>query len=635
MRNRNLVLLPTAMAAALAALLILVFYQQRQQRFILLMEQLEDPERLVQQIEGEADLLRQFHQERAEANTSVLERLLIENLIDLEKEKIKSLSALARMQLNRLAPEAANYANLDPEVRALQAQIDAKQKQLESLSGAEAEKMRDQIHQLQHRLDEAEVRSESRSKPPPAKTNRLTPAQVSLISERLKSIENSTAEEKSPPRTERLEGATGMWAEIGNLFQIFGRMSRIRHYSTDISRQQGVIDAYRNRLLQEHDQLMKKLSSVAISGSQLLDTQEHHESEQQIDVLRKLHANVTEQASVLLRWADNLHRDRIDIVFRLLVRLVVLAIVIIAILLVAQLIREVPDRFVRDEKSRYYSRKIISFVKYFAVTLSVVFALVGQFGYVGPAIGLVGAGVAIALQDVIVSMIGWFFIIGRLGISVGDRVEIDSVKGDVIDIGVFRIVMLEIANWVRSEQATGRVVFFPNSFVFRKHFFNYHIGTRYIWDEIQVTLTYESNWRKAKEAFLKIAMETVAPDIEEAEKEMRVMARRFLLKVGKLTPIVYMQMADSGVLLILRYVVPVRGRRTYFDDITEKILSYVESQPDLDLAYPTRRNLQEPIAHVESAKEAHRKRPPETADRAQRDVAPIQERTPTVVDAKE
>src|SRR2546428_11333345 len=102
MRNRNLVLLPTAMAVALAVLLILVFYQQRQQRFILLMEQLEDPERLVQQIEGEADLLRQFHQERAEATTSVLERLLIENLIDLEKEKIKSLSALATMQLNRL-----------------------------------------------------------------------------------------------------------------------------------------------------------------------------------------------------------------------------------------------------------------------------------------------------------------------------------------------------------------------------------------------------------------------------------------------------------------------------------------------------------------------------------------------------
>ncbi len=635
MRHRKLVLLLAALSVALAVLLVLVFYEQRQQRFVLLLEQLEDPEKLVQQIEGEADLLRQFQQERAEATTSVLERLLIENLIDLEKEKIKSLSALATIQLNRLAPEASNVRSLDPDVRALQAQIEARQKQLEAASGAEAETIRDEIHMLQHRLEVAEVRSESKTQVTAPKKNQLSSAQISLITERLKSIAKSSGEEKSLPRTDRLEHGTGMWAEITNLFQIFGRMSRMRHYSADISRQEGAIDAYKNRLLQQHDQLMKKLSAGAISAGQIVETQEHRESEQQIDVLRKLHANVTEQASVVSRWADNLHRDRVDIVFRLLARLVVLAIVVIAILLVAHLLGEVPERFVRDEKSRYYSRKIISFFTYFAVTLSVVFALVGQFVYIGPAIGLVGAGVAIALQDVIVSLIGWFFIIGRLGISVGDRVEIDGVKGDVIDIGVFRIAMLEVGNWVRSEQATGRVVFFPNSFVFRKHFFNYHIGTRYIWDEIQVTLTYESNWRKAREAFLKIAMETVAPDIEEAEKEMRVMARRFLLRVGKLTPIVYMQMADSGVLLILRYVVPVRARRTYFDDITEKILSYMESQPDLDLAYPTRRNLQEPVPHLESPKEAHRKRHTETADRSQRDVAPIQERTPTVVDAKE
>jgi small-conductance mechanosensitive channel len=631
MKNRRLLLLIVAFFAALATLLILAFYQHRQERFGLFL--MEDPEQLVQQIESEADLLRQFRQERSEAGSSVSERLLIENLIDLEKDKIRSLTALADIQLKRLAPEATSGPNPDPEVRLLQEQIDAKKAQLESLPADQQQNVREAIHELQRRLELAEVRSERRAAPAPKKPDQLTAAQLSLIQDRLRSIEKSIAEEKAVPRTDRVETGSGMWADITGLFRIFGRARRIDNYRKNISRQEQVIDVYRNKLLKEHDALMKKLS--AATAAQAVDTSQHHESEQQIEAGRKIHAGVKEQTNVLSRWAESLARDSVDLIFQLLARIVLLAIVIIAIMLVAHLLREVPDRFVHDEKSRYYSRKIISFVTYFTMILSVVFALVGQFAYIGPALGLVGAGIAIALQDVIVSVVGWFFIIGRLGLSVGDRVEIDGVKGDVIDIGVFRTVMLEIGNWVTSEQATGRVVFFPNSFVFRKHFFNYHIGTRYVWDELKVTLTYESNWRKAKEAFLKIASETVAPDIEEAEREMRMMARRFLLRIGKLTPIVYTQMAESGVLLMVRYVVPVRSRRSYYDEITEKILSYVESEPDLDLAYPTRRNLSESIPHVESSKEAHRKLHRLTVDRAQGDLAPIQERTPTPVDVKE
>ncbi|HEV8129850.1 MAG TPA: mechanosensitive ion channel domain-containing protein [Acidobacteriota bacterium] len=631
MKNRRFLLLITAFFAALAVLLILAFYQHRQERYGLFL--MEDPEQLVQQIESEADLLREFQQERAEAGSSVAERLLIENLIDLEKEKIRSLTALADIQLKRLAPQGTSGANLDPEVRALQDQIDARKAQLQSLPADQQEKVREEMHQLQHRLELAEVRSEQRAAPAPKKLDQLTSAQLSLIQDRLRSIEKGIAEEKAVPRTDRIESSSGMWADIAGLLRVFSRSRRIDNYRKNISRQEQVIDAFQNKLLQGHTAIMKKLSGEA--GAQVADISQHHESEQQIEGARKIHAAVKEQTNMLSRWADSLARDSVDLIFQLLARMVLLAIVIIAIMLVAYLLREVPERFVHDEKSRYYSRKIIGFLTYLAMVLSVVFALVGQFAYIGPALGLVGAGIAIALQDVIVSVVGWFFIIGRLGLSVGDRVEIDKVKGDVIDIGVFRTVMLEIGNWVTSEQATGRVVFFPNSFVFRKHFFNYHIGTRYVWDELQVTLTYESNWRKAKEAFLKIASETVAPDIAEAEREMRMMARRFLLKVGKLTPIVYTQMADSGVLLMIRYVVPVRARRSYYDEITEKVLSYVEGEPDLDLAYPTRRNLSESIPHVESQKEVHRKLHPHSVDRAQGDVAPIQERTPTAVDVKE
>ncbi|HEY2934644.1 MAG TPA: mechanosensitive ion channel domain-containing protein [Acidobacteriota bacterium] len=621
MTNRRVLLLLASFGLLFVLLVILLFYQRTKESSVLSQQSLEDPVQLVEQIESEVDLFRQFQQERGEAIGSVSERLIVDNLIQAQKDKIESLIGLARVRLKLLGVQE------EAEVIRLRAELAQKEKELEAASGLKAEQLQVEIHTLKHKLEALELKSEQ-ANPALGSRRGISNAQTSLIQSRLKSISKSIEEASLQGKVEGGESTRGMWADLMLLLGTGGRSNRIKHYQQDVERQHEVVFAYLNRLWEEHQSLLQRLAQAGVGQAQQVTLKVHQDSAEMIESLRALNAVVDEQLRLLARWRDTLWRDSTDIALRLLVRILGLAMVIVAILLLSMLLGKVPDRFVHDEKSRYYSRKIIHFVTVFAVIMSAVFALLGQFIYLGPVIGLVGAGLAIALQDVIVSIVGWFFIIGRLGLSVGDRVEINDVKGDVIDIGVFRTVLLEVGNWVQTEQATGRVVFFPNSFVFRNHFFNYHIGSRFIWDEITVTLTYESNWRKAKEALLRIAEEAVAPDIQAAEQEMRTMARRFLLKVGKLTPIVYTQMADSGVSLVVRYVTPVRARRTYFDDITEKILSYIESQPDVELAYPTRRNLQEPVPHVESPKEVHRKRTVSTvADRPPSDVAPIQERT--------
>ena len=151
------------------------------------------------------------------------------------------------------------------------------------------------------------------------------------------------------------------------------------------------------------------------------------------------------------------------------------------------------------------------------IVVIILLNFVGDFGSISSVIGLAGAGLAIALQDPIVSLVGWFLIIGKAGITVGDRVEINNVKGDVIDIGLLRTVVLEVGNWVSAEQSTGRVVFFPNSFIFKNHFFNYSTGNSFIWDEIHITVTYESDWKRAKEIIENVAQPICKEFVEKAK----------------------------------------------------------------------------------------------------------------------
>jgi small-conductance mechanosensitive channel len=252
-----------------------------------------------------------------------------------------------------------------------------------------------------------------------------------------------------------------------------------------------------------------------------------------------------------------------------------------------------PYRFTREGKNVYYFRKLIGFTSGLIIALIVLLNFIGDLGGLSAVIGLAGAGLAIALQDPIVSLVGWFLVIGKFGISVGDRVEINNVKGDVIDIGLLRIAVLEVGNWVSAEQATGRVVFFPNSFVFKNHYFNYSTGNSFIWDEIRFTVTYESNWKKARRIIEEAASRVSQPFVEEAISDQQKVSRHFHINLGTLTPYVFVTIAESGVDLVLRYLTAIRKRRLTHDEICRQILEAFEGEPDLDLAYPTRRSLTE------------------------------------------
>jgi small-conductance mechanosensitive channel len=325
--------------------------------------------------------------------------------------------------------------------------------------------------------------------------------------------------------------------------------------------------------------------------------EQHKElADRAIAIVKRQAVLMQEDAEKLASWAAEALAERNESLFRVSSRIGIVLLLVILILLVAHYLKKLPYRFAREGKNLYYFQKLIGFTSSLIIVLIILLNFVGDFGGLSAVVGLAGAGLAIALQDPIVSLVGWFLIIGKFGVSVGDRVEISGVKGDVIDIGLLRIAVLEVGNWVSAEQSTGRVVFFPNSFIFKNHYFNYSTGNSFIWDEIRIRVTHDSNWKNAKQILESVATRVSQAFVEEAKAQQQRVAQQFHINLGTLTPYVYVSIAESGVDLLLRYLTAIRKRRVTQDEICREILETFEREANIDLASPSHKSL--PEAHV-------------------------------------
>ena len=237
----------------------------------------------------------------------------------------------------------------------------------------------------------------------------------------------------------------------------------------------------------------------------------------------------------------------------------------------------------------YKVRKIISYTIIFTALIFSFLVWFENIKSVSTFFGLVSAGVAIALKDLIVNIAGWLFIIWRKPFQVGDRIEIGNNSGDVIDLRIFQFTLLEIGNWVDGDQSTGRIIHLPNYKVFNEPLSNYSKGFKYIWDEILVIITFESNWQKAKKILHTIAEKHTEHLSKEAEEQVKEAAKKFMIFYNNLTPTVYTDVKENGIQISIRYLCEPKRRRIATQEIWEDILLEFDKNNDLNLAYPTQR----------------------------------------------
>ena len=211
------------------------------------------------------------------------------------------------------------------------------------------------------------------------------------------------------------------------------------------------------------------------------------------------------------------------------------------------------------------------------------------FKQFGAFLGLFSAGLAIALKDPLTNFAGWIFLLFRKPFVVGDRVQIGEHAGDVVDIRIFQFTLLEIGNWVDADQSTGRIIHIPNGKVFIVPQANYTSGFDYIWNEIPVRITFESDHLKAKSILQEIIKDYAKTFSANAESEILEASKTYLIYYKNLTPIIYTTVKDFRVMLTIRYLCNPRKRRSSEHEIWEEIITRFKQQPDIQFAYPTTR----------------------------------------------
>lgn len=263
---------------------------------------------------------------------------------------------------------------------------------------------------------------------------------------------------------------------------------------------------------------------------------------------------------------------------------------IVVVAIIRWLVSRWLNRTVKDGELLFRTRKGTTYAFVAVTVVLLIWIWLPFFDDLGTFLGLLSAGLAIALADVFLDLAGWLYIMFRRPFRVGDRIEIADTAGDVIDIRAFRFTVLEIKNWVDADQSTGRLVHIPNGFLFRNPTANYTEGFFHIWHEIPVLITFESDWERA-EALLRSAIEPLALSEEELRRQQQIASasRDYFISYRELRPNVYVSTRDSGVLLTVRLLVAARSRRGVEDAFWRSLLPAFASEPSVELAYPTSR----------------------------------------------
>ena len=228
-----------------------------------------------------------------------------------------------------------------------------------------------------------------------------------------------------------------------------------------------------------------------------------------------------------------------------------------------------------DNDASYKAKKAVTFSSYMLFLIILIFLYSSSLAGFTVALGVAGAGIAFALQEVIASFAGWLALLFGNFYKPGDRVQLGGIKGDVIDIGILRTTLMETGNWVDGDLYNGRIVRIANSFVFKEPVFNYSSDFPFLWDEIKVPVRYGSDHELARAIFSKVVNDKTNTYTEKAESTWAAMTRKYRVEKATTNPVVTLVANDNWIEFTIRYVVNYKRRRITKDELFTAILDEV------------------------------------------------------------
>ena len=295
----------------------------------------------------------------------------------------------------------------------------------------------------------------------------------------------------------------------------------------------------------------------------------------------------------LREWESSVHRGYIQILESFLIRLSMLLIGIALVLGVSELWRKATFRYIHDARRRHQLlllRRIIT-----GVLMVIVLALgfISEFGSLATFAGFLTAGIAVALQTLILSVAAYFFLIGRHGVRVGDRITVSGVTGDVIDVGLVRLYLMELGGPGFDLHPTGRVVVVSNSVLFQgAPFYKQIPGTAYAWHEVAVKLGPGSDYSVAESKMLEAVNSVYAQYRTSIEQQHQTLEGLGAVPSAAPTPQARVQLVDNGLDLVIRYPVVLNREAEIDNRMARKVVESINSDPDLkaSVGFPTIRS---------------------------------------------
>jgi small-conductance mechanosensitive channel len=435
------------------------------------------------------------------------------------------------------------------------------------------------------------------------------------LSDKIDALEQTVPEINATPSTDSAKAATsaaaaaqtqefhpesaGLITLVSELFTLTGRMSELKQLSGDTTELKDDVDKQlRPPFRAEWVDDTHRANLLATTTQESTDPQKLDADRHDIDVLTadiKLTTSAgipLGEQSVLLAvagqslssWHSALGRQYAEIARSLLLRTLGTALVIIILIIISELWRRATFRYVSDVRRRRQLMLVRRIVIGAIVLMIIIASVVTEFSSLATFAGLITAGIAVALQTVILSGVAYFFFIGRFGVRVGDRVTVSGITGDVVEIGLFRLYLMELAGHVGDLHSTGRMIVFSNAVLFQPSAFYKQLpGAEYVWHEIALTLSPDTDVALAEQRLM-TAVESVFSQYREVVERQHTEANRLLhVPLEEPRPQVRLRFVDAGVEMVIRYPVELSRASQIEDQLTRKLLDAIHQEPKLKM----------------------------------------------------
>ena len=283
----------------------------------------------------------------------------------------------------------------------------------------------------------------------------------------------------------------------------------------------------------------------------------------------------------LHQWRESISLESRHILRSVLVRVIAIVVALAVILFLSQIWRRITFRYVRDPRRRRQFLIMRRVVIGFFISIVLVLGFVSEFSSLATFAGFITAGIAVGLQAVLLSVAAYFFIIGRYGIRVGDRISVAGITGDVVDIGLVRLYLMELAGTGLDFYPTGRIVVFSNSVLFQTGtpLFKQIPGTEYAWHEVVVRIAPDGDHKTAQEKLVATVNGVYSRYREQIELQHASIERHVDIQVAMPKPEARLQFSDTGLELLVRYPVEIRNAPDTDEEMTRKVLQLIETDP--------------------------------------------------------